>query len=72
MIDCPKTKAEAKACKYGEWAGWPRGMAYNPACCAYEIWEDMHSFQCSRKNGHGPDGLYCKQHAKMIERKEDR
>lgn len=23
-------------------------------------------FQCSRKRGHGPDGLYCKQHAKML------
>lgn len=23
--------------------------------------------QCSRKNGYGPGGLYCKQHAKQIE-----
>lgn len=22
--------------------------------------------QCSKPRGHGPDGLYCKQHAKMI------
>jgi len=22
--------------------------------------------QCSRKRGCGPDGLYCKQHAKML------
>ncbi len=27
---------------------------------------DFH--QCCRRRGHGPDGLYCKQHAKMIER----
>ncbi len=23
--------------------------------------------QCFRKRGHGPDGLYCKQHGKMVE-----
>lgn len=24
-------------------------------------------YQCSRKRGYGPGGLYCKQHAKMVE-----
>ncbi|KKM17427.1 hypothetical protein LCGC14_1675820 [marine sediment metagenome] len=27
--------------------------------------------QCSRKQGHGEDGLYCKQHAKMMEQEYD-
>ncbi len=25
--------------------------------------------QCSRPRGHGPDGLRCKQHAKMMEKR---
>jgi len=25
-----------------------------------------HFYQCSRKRGHGPDGLYCKQHATIL------
>jgi hypothetical protein len=24
-------------------------------------------YQCSRRAGHGPGGLFCKQHAKMAE-----
>lgn len=24
-----------------------------------------HEYQCTRKRGHGKDGLYCKQHSKM-------
>ena len=28
-----------------------------------------HFRQCSRKRGHGPDGKYCKQHAKRFEPK---
>jgi len=32
--------------------------------CINEIWETggWGQYQCSRKRGHGPDGLYCKQH----------
>ena len=25
-------------------------------------------YQCTRKRGHGPDGLYCKQHGKIRDR----
>jgi len=28
-----------------------------------------HFYQCSRKRGHGPNGKYCKQHAKRFEPK---
>ena len=28
------------------------------------VWQ---GHQCFRKRGHGPDGLYCRQHAKMVE-----
>ena len=27
----------------------------------------VHEYQCRRKRGHGPDGLFCKQHARMWE-----
>ena len=31
----------------------------------------FHFFQCSRKRGHGRDGLFCKQHAKIDERRKN-
>lgn len=69
MIHPPKTLAEAKKYRYGEWAGNPKGDAYDPACCAYEYWPkgEWVPHQCTRPNGHGPAGLYCKQHAKKVE-----
>ena len=39
-------------------------------CCVADV-PDRNSvvfYQCCRKRGHGPGGLYCKQHGKMIER----
>lgn len=53
--------------RYGEWAGNPKGFPENIAFCVEEVqasgtWPHYH--QCNRKRGHGPDGLYCKQHAK--------
>lgn len=34
--------------------------------CAKEVFSPCgwFSYQCSRKNGHGLNGVYCKQHAK--------
>jgi len=68
MYNYPKTLKEAKKRKYGDWAGDPGGQPYDESRCAYAVWPDyiMHSIQCSRYNGHGPDGLYCKQHSKML------
>ena len=60
----PMTKPEAEKRVYGDWAGNPKGHKYNSNQCAAEIGEYIF-YQCSRKPGHGPDGLYCKQHAKM-------
>ncbi len=43
------------------------GRSWSPAapdysrCCEIVIGQ-IHSGQCTRKNGHGPDGAYCKQH----------
>ena len=49
---------------YGQWAGNEQGTKEVPTRCIQEVWTGWHSHQCDRKRGHGPDGLYCKQHAK--------
>jgi len=53
--------------RYGAWGGCPMGQAEDPTRCIEEVWPSDTTWyprQCSRKRGHGPDGLYCKQHAK--------
>ena len=67
MIEPPKTKKEARKYKYGQWAADLKGRSYVEDRCAYEVYaENLHSYQCSRKNGYGPDLLYCKQHARIV------
>jgi len=68
MITCPKTRAEAEAYRYNEWAGNPGGSAYRLTRCAYEVYPHVlsHGRQCLHKPGKGPDGLYCGQHAKKV------
>jgi hypothetical protein len=62
----PRTLVEAKIYRYGTWAGNPKGRPYNEGKCAYELMHDMLFSQCSRNAGHGPEELYCKQHAKKV------
>ena len=61
--------------RYGQWAGNSKGTEEDPKRCIKEVWPPSVSwspYQCSRKRGHGPDGLYCVQHGKMeIERKKE-
>lgn len=57
---------------YGAWAGNPEGTTEDETRCIKEVWEQgrvIRAYQCLRKRGHGPEGLYCKQHAKMNERR---
>lgn len=57
--------------RYGCWAGKPNGTREDPARCAVEVAEPgraIHFYQCLRKRGKGPGGLYCAQHAKMVEK----
>jgi hypothetical protein len=51
---------------YGVWAGDPQGNSEVPAHCVAAVHDAFtHRFhQCSRKRGHGRDGLFCRQHAK--------
>jgi len=55
MLNQPMTKEEAM-----------KRRGYDIKRCAYEVSGDWYYSQCSFKNGHGPDGLYCKRHAKMV------
>lgn len=66
MYHQPKTKEEAKKHRYGKWGGNPKGNKYIEGQCAAEIRKGWIGCQCSRSCGHGPEGLYCKTHAKMI------
>ena len=54
---------------YGRWAGNPRGHMENTENCIVEIsdTDGWHRHQCYRRRVHGKDGLYCKQHARMID-----
>lgn len=73
MIDYPRTREEARLYRYSTWAGNPTGTPYRGHRCAMEVWEKgrtIFSYQCHRDPGFGPDGLYCRQHAKKVERKE--
>lgn len=69
MIDAPRTREEAERVRYDQWAGNPKGTAYDPKRCAAEVrpapyW---HSYQCSR----APiAGIYCNQHDKMKKERE--
>ena len=67
MFNNPKTFEEARKYKYGSWAGNPRGRKYDEQHCAYEVWGEFRAYQCSRKNGHGINELYCRQHARMVD-----
>ena len=71
MIVYPKTREEAMRTRYQVWVGNPKGHPYDPYACAAKVWgigTRFLPYQCCRKPGHGPDGLYCKQHARMVER----
>jgi hypothetical protein len=43
--------------RYGSWA-----VREDVMCCVAEVTD--HLWQCQRKRGHGPEGLYCRQHGK--------
>ena len=59
--------------RYGIWNGNPQGHPEQIGKCIETVNSGGSGFdsyigrQCSRKRGHGPDGLYCKQHGKRAE-----
>lgn len=62
--------------RYGQWAGNDRGVAEDVTRCVEEVPDPYTARgfvykQCARKRGHGPNGEYCKQHAKRMEAPHD-
>ena len=57
---------------YDKWAGNPVGIPEDPTRCVFAVSDitGWHQQQCRRKRGYGPNGEYCKQHAKIMERRE--
>lgn len=55
---------------YGQWAGNERGYKANKNKCAETVFDGYLSHQCSRKGGHGPNKVYCKQHAKRYKNED--
>lgn len=63
-----KAKLEHYSPCYGVWSEKPKGSRPNFTKCAASVdskggWGPV-EHQCTRPCGHGPDGAYCKQHAK--------
>lgn len=53
---------------YGKWAGNELGRGEGESRCVVQVFTQRFTgTQCPRKRGHGPDGLYCKQHGRMAE-----
>jgi hypothetical protein len=68
MINPPKTIEEARRYYYKNY--WDNHQ-YREKFCAYEVDSpgSIYRFhQCFAHNGHGINGLYCKQHAVIVER----
>lgn len=62
----PKPEADGLR-RYNKWAGNPHGHKEDVTLCIVDVTPNeragfAHSHQCNRKRGHGPGGLYCKQH----------
>ena len=68
-MDVPNIDADGVR-RYGQWAGNERGMPEDVTRCVAQVWSNSTwvPYQCLRKRGHGPGGLYCKQHGRMAER----
>lgn len=66
---CEVEKMSEKIRYYDQWAGNEKGVAEDKMRCVAEVTDftGWHFFQCQRKRGYGPNGEYCKQHAKKIE-----
>ena len=52
----------ARAKRYGAWGGKAKGRSYVEGKCAASVPHGYSFRQCSRKNGQGENGLFCKQH----------
>lgn len=55
------------------WYGSGNKTPENTDLCVEAVYRHggWHMGQCCRKRGHGPDDLYCKQHANRIQKRKD-
>lgn len=52
--------------RYNKHYDQPRGVPELPDRCVVEVDHcAMAHIQCARKRGHGPNGLFCRQHAEL-------
>lgn len=71
MISGPHNLEEARKYSYDQTGINPQGIGFATWKCAAEIAvSDWHYAQCSRKPGYGPDKIFCKQHARMLEKEQ--
>lgn len=70
MLWIPEVGADGLR-RYGKWSGNERGTVEDTALCVAEVCTGgaWIPWQCTRKRGKGPDGLYCGQHAKAADRR---
>jgi hypothetical protein len=66
MVNYPITLIDAQKYRYGCYAGNPCGTKHQKGRCAYEIRKNWSEYQCYNKAVAGPEGLYCKMHAKIV------
>lgn len=53
--------------RYGCWGGNPDDVREDVSRCVVSVSRDrMGSGQCTKPRGHGPDGEYCKLHARKL------
>jgi len=67
----PRTKEEARKRRYSAFGSRSFDVIYRDDFCAHSVKRRFHGgilrfSQCSRSPGHGPDKLFCWQHARMI------
>ena len=55
--------------RYGKWYGNPKGFPFEEGRCGAEVNTPggVSAAQCTRLAKYGPEKLFCKQHAEMLE-----
>ena len=63
-------KGDSGKRRYACWSGQPNGVPERMEKCIVQVhgtgMRGMIGRQCDRNRGHGPNGEYCKQHAKQV------
>ena len=73
MTTTPTAEREPERAKVRTYGQSFNPQAENPTRCVASVHDRLRwaSFQCQRQRGHGPDGLYCKQHDPAAQKARD-